>query len=273
MNPESNKKYTELFIIFTFTFGWISSILLVLSGAGGGLIVTMSMPFLFAAIFNLIEYKSMKALFLPFRKRVNLKSILFMFLYPIIIIALCSVLALVTKQGALSANWSDLLIKTLGLIPLSVILFVIGLTEEYGWRGYLLPRWCERYGLKKANIMVGIIWAMYHFPYLFILNLNSGIWAAIGFTLLQMLMIFMFNFGFSFLYLLSQNVILASIMHILWNNVNVQVLGDTYRNTQNSIILGNIKVINGECFYGLIFTSIFAIIAYRKFQNIKSTFS
>lgn len=114
---------------------------------------------------------------------------------------------------------------------------------------------------------------MYHFPYLFILNLNSGIWSTIEFTILQMLIIFMFNFGFSYLYLLSQNVILASIMHILWNDVNVQVLGDTYRNTQNSIILGNIKVINGECFYGLIFTSIFTIIAYRKFQNIKSTFS
>ena len=52
MNPESNKKYTEFFILFRFTFGWISSILQELSGDGGGLIVTMTMPFHFAAIFN-----------------------------------------------------------------------------------------------------------------------------------------------------------------------------------------------------------------------------
>jgi membrane protease YdiL (CAAX protease family) len=253
----------------TFLFGYISSIILVLLGAMGGLIITMCMPFLFAIIFNCMEYKSIKKIFMPFLKRVTLKSIIFMFLYPLIIIALCSILALVTKQGTLSENWADLLKNALALIPLSVIMFVMGLTEEYGWRGYLLPRWCEKYGLQKANIMVGITWAMYHFPYLFMLNIGNGIVVAIGFTILQVLTIFMFNFGFSYLFLLSQNVILASIMHLLWNNVNVQVLGDAYRNTLNSVILGNIKIINGECLFGLIFASIFAIVAYQKFNKSK----
>lgn len=78
----------------------------------------------------------------------------------------------------------------------------------------------------------------------------------------------MFVFGLSYLFSLSQNVILASIMYILWNNVNVQVLGDVYREAAlNSVILGNIKIINGECLFILLFTSIFEVFAYRKFNK------
>ena len=269
MKQTNSEKYTKWFLLMTFLFGYISSVILVLLDATGGLFITMCMPLIFAAIYSCLEYKSIKILFKPFLKKVTLKSVGFMLLYPLVIIALCSVLALVTKQGMLSDNWGALLGNTLALIPVSVIMFGFGLTEEYGWRGYLLPRLCEKYGLQKANIMVGIIWAMYHFPYLFLINLKKGLISAIGFTLLQLLTIFMFNFGFSYLFLLSQNVILASIMHLLWNNVNVQVLGDTYRNTQNSVIVGNIKLINGECLFGLIFTSIFMVFTYRKFSKAK----
>jgi membrane protease YdiL (CAAX protease family) len=177
-------------------------------------------------------------------------------------------LALVTKQGTLSEDWAKLLKNAVALIPLSIILFGMGLTEEYGWRGYLLPRLCTKYGLQKANYLVGMIWALYHFPYLFMMNLKNGILLAVGFTLLQLLTIFMFNFGFTYLYTLSKNVILASIMHMLWNNVNVQILGDTYRDVKNSVILGNLKIINGECLFGLLFTAIFALFAYRRFSRI-----
>jgi membrane protease YdiL (CAAX protease family) len=234
----------------------------------GGLIITMSMPLFFAAIFVLLEYKSVKRLFMPFMKKVTLKSILFTLLYPLGIILLCAILALITKQGALSGNWAQLLKTAVLLIPSSIILFGMGLTEEYGWRGYLLPRFIEKYGLQKANYLVGLIWAMYHFPFLFMINLKNGIWLAIGFTLLQLFTIFMFNYGFTYLYTLSQNVILASIMHILWNNINVQVLGDTYKDSLSSVIVGNIKIINGECLFGLVFTAIFAIFAYRKFRKM-----
>jgi membrane protease YdiL (CAAX protease family) len=36
--------------------------------------------------------------------------------------------------------------------------------EELGWRGYLLPRFIERFGAPVAAIGVGIIWMIWHIP-------------------------------------------------------------------------------------------------------------
>jgi hypothetical protein len=48
------------------------------------------------------------------------------------------------------------------IIPLSTIAAV---GEEYGWRGYLLPRLLPG-GEIKATIVMGLIWAMWHLPIL-----------------------------------------------------------------------------------------------------------
>ncbi len=39
-----------------------------------------------------------------------------------------------------------------------------GMGEEFGWRGFLLPRLIRRLGLIKAAAVVGIIWEVWHLP-------------------------------------------------------------------------------------------------------------
>jgi membrane protease YdiL (CAAX protease family) len=46
-------------------------------------------------------------------------------------------------------------------------LFQGPLSEELGWRGYLLPRILRKYSPINASIMVGVVWAAWHFAILF----------------------------------------------------------------------------------------------------------
>jgi uncharacterized protein len=38
------------------------------------------------------------------------------------------------------------------------------LGEEFGWRGFLLPRLMPRFSVLPACLLVGVIWALWHWP-------------------------------------------------------------------------------------------------------------
>ena len=102
--------------------------------------------------------------------------------------------------------------------PLAFLLtFLLGgpLGEEPGWRGFALPRLQERNGPLWGSIILGLLWALWHFPLFW-----SGVWTPptianmVMFTLmitaLTVIMTWVFNHG-------NGSLLLTMLMHASFN--------------------------------------------------------
>jgi uncharacterized protein len=100
------------------------------------------------------------------------------------------------------------------LIALPVTLFTFG--EEYGWRGYLLPRLLPL-GEIKASVLLGVIWGVWHLP-LLLAGLNYpgvNVWLAIIiFTFVTVAL----SFTYTWFYVASSgSVLVAAVFHASTN--------------------------------------------------------
>lgn len=52
---------------------------------------------------------------------------------------------------------------TLSVLPLTIFFFIGALGEEIGWSGYATEPLQKRWGTLKAGLILGIVWAIWHF--------------------------------------------------------------------------------------------------------------
>jgi membrane protease YdiL (CAAX protease family) len=88
--------------------------------------------------------------------------------------------------GGPAVDWSGLE-PLYTIIPSFFILTILaGVGEEFGWRGFLLPRLQTRHNALVSALMVGVAWSTWHIPLFFIkgtmqyeLQLQGGLLSAI----------------------------------------------------------------------------------------------
>lgn len=109
-------------------------------------------------------------------------------------------------------------------IPLFLQFFVAtGMAEEFGWRGYVLPRFQAKWNALTSSIVLGLIWAAWHIPSFFIQGgglYQRNFWEFVLGTLLgSVLYTWIFNNT-------KGSVLAAALIHTAWNT-SVVVLPDS----------------------------------------------
>ena len=138
-----------------------------------------------------------------------------------------------------------------------VFLFIpLGIGEEYGWRGYLLPRVLPL-GEVKGTIVLGIIWALWHLP---VLTLRPGpLWFSIPlFTLTVTLLAFPFTWLFR---AAGASVLVVSLFH-----TSFDVWGDNFTSAiaypgQNQLL------VNAGGLVSMAIMAVIVVLAYTVFKR------
>lgn len=101
------------------------------------------------------------------------------------------------------------------IVPIGLLIWLVGaVPEEYGWRGFALPRLLQQYSPLVASLILGIIWSIWHLPLHFIpttTQYNIPIWQ-------YALQTIVLTFIFTFLYIKSKgSVLVAGLFHAFGN--------------------------------------------------------
>ena len=81
-----------------------------------------------------------------------------------------------TLRSQLGVSSASYILET-GLVAITLapaINMFFALGEEAGWRGYMMPRLKERFGLLNGRLLGGVIWGVWHWPLMLLVGYEYG---------------------------------------------------------------------------------------------------
>lgn len=107
--------------------------------------------------------------------------------------------------------------------------------EEIGWRAFALPRMTQRFGLPGASVILGVIWASWHLPFLFIPgadNFGQSFW-------MYLMAVTAISVAMAWLYWrTNQSLLLVMVMHASIDNTAGIVTSPASAIVANPLALG-----------------------------------
>jgi membrane protease YdiL (CAAX protease family) len=231
-----SRKAIALFLLITLAFSSVYYFLVIHTGklgSGFGLYVSglMWSPALSAFITCKILKRKITSLAWGWNKP---KYQLWAYLVPLIYALVAYLIIWITgKGGFYNTEFVTQVAKSFGWVGLPngvvILLYFIftgaigmvgslatGLGEEIGWRGFLVPELFKNNSYTKTSLIVGFIWAFWHFPILIYADYNSGTPAWYGLTCFTV-MVVSISFVFTWFRLKSGSLWTAAILHASHN--------------------------------------------------------
>jgi len=172
-------------------------------------ILTVFTPSIVALVFTGIN-KGKKGVYELFVKQTIKKTRLKWLLLSLIGIPLLGSLAMLTS---LNFDISKFSLRTDQLMPQIIVIILIALGEEYGWRGFLLPKLMKKFNLFYSSIILGLIWGFWHFPAYLI---GTGVPLEMNFMVF-LLWVILGTLFISWIYYYTKSVLTSILAHISAN--------------------------------------------------------
>lgn len=177
-------------------------------------VILMFSPAITAIIVSLIYNKNLKELGFKLPK---IKDMGIGYLIPLTYIFIAYTFAILTGIVRVDSSFPfNMNLIQLFINPILLMILVIG--EDIGWQGFLLNKLTQIMSFKKASFIVGIAWALFHYPMLIFGSYNQfgtpTLLAVVNFTILIMIA----NFIMNYLRMKTLSIWPAVILHAAHNS-------------------------------------------------------
>lgn len=192
-------------------------------------------------------------------------AILYFFIYPQSFDMLGSQFAI---QGNI-INTNEYISQLMILIPAAIIInpltgLITCFGEELAWRCYLLPKLIERFNIKSAVILSGLLWGLWHAPIVY-MGYNYGSENTVLGVLSMLVFCIVIGVILAYLFLKTKSVWTTTIFHASLNGIALYTASMLFMSKPANPFVGPdlTGVIGGSGFI------ILSILLFSKLKNLK----
>ena len=130
-------------------------------------------------------------------------------------------------------------ISILTVLALSAVFLVSALCEELGWTGFALDPLQGRLGALPAALLIGAVWAVWHYPALLDAHRSASwiAWWTVGTVSTRLLMVWLFNKAGASLFAVATA---HAVSNLCWQLFPIQ--GSWFDPRLNGLILGGLAL-------------------------------